>query len=298
MKAAYGVEGVIRSVEVTLTLENGAGWHPHVHALVFTREALTPEQQAELQKRMAAWWVPEMQARTGRKPLAKRAVQVQPASHNAAEYVAKLQEAGEEERAERLQAWAERAERLRSGIGREMARGDAKTSKASGGLVPFDLLDAAADDAQAFRAWCEYVHAVKGVRAITWTRGLKKRFDLQERDDEEVLKDGAIRAPQVLFFDPWTYDGLKSLPGTLATILDLVEHGDEDVVADSLGAHLVDASGSSRAVTETPAPAPSEPFLFGAAPESTRASATATDLLEVDGSGEHCAGVSPDPAPS
>ena len=77
-----------------------------------------------------------------------------------------------------------------------MTKGHIKKGKA-GGETPFDLLRAVLadkNDKQAAALFAEFAKAFKGKRQLSWSNGLKAKFNLVEKDDEELaaeLEDSA-----------------------------------------------------------------------------------------------------------
>ena len=72
-----------------------------------------------------------------------------------------------------------------------MTKGHIKQAKA-GGETPFDLLRAVlADksDRQAAALFSEFGRVFKGKRQLSWSRGLRARFDLVEKTDEEIAQE-------------------------------------------------------------------------------------------------------------
>ena len=82
------------------------------------------------------------------------------------------------------------------GLEDEMTKGHIKKGKA-GGETPFDLLRAVLadkEDKQAAALFAEFAKAFKGKRQLSWSNGLKAKFNLVEKNDEELaaeLEDSA-----------------------------------------------------------------------------------------------------------
>ena len=81
------------------------------------------------------------------------------------------------------------------GLEDEMTRGTSRRAKQ--GETPFDLLRAVLadkNDKQAAALFAEFAKAFKGKRQLSWSNGLKAKFNLVEKDDEELaaeLEDSA-----------------------------------------------------------------------------------------------------------
>ena len=88
------------------------------------------------------------------------------------------------------------------GLEDEMTKGHTKKAKA-GGETPFDLLRAyLADgqDAQAAALFREFAECFRGKRQLSWSNGLKARFYVDEKSDEQLseeLEDNAVLLGQI-----------------------------------------------------------------------------------------------------
>ena len=72
-----------------------------------------------------------------------------------------------------------------------MTKGHIKKGKA-GGETPFDLLRAVLadkEDKQAAALFAEFAKAFKGKRQLSWSNGLKAKFNLAEKNDEELASE-------------------------------------------------------------------------------------------------------------
>lgn len=118
----------------------------------------------------------------------------------------------------------------RSTIGSELARIDMKVGRLDR-LAPFQLLDAQDGVALARDLWCEYVAVVKGRKAITWTKGLKSRFQLDEVTDDEIIED-AQSSDHLADIPGETWDSnMRSQPRRMAAVLDAVEQDETAIRA-------------------------------------------------------------------
>ena len=209
-----GLKHYVRAVEVTRSDANG--WHPHIHALLFLDRPLDEERRNEFASAVYDVWAGIVVSLGAGKPSRANGVRVTTTGADAT-YVAKIQE-------------HDRADRT----GAELARTDLKASRAaedSGGMMPFELLDRAPDDHQAFALWREYFSATHGRRAITWSRNLRTDLDLDaEQTDEELLAE-TVTAVQRIVIPGEAYDRLRNRPGRLTRILAEVERGALDAAA-------------------------------------------------------------------
>lgn len=222
-KDRYGVDGYVRAVEVTHGHENG--WHPHVHALFFVNRPLTDDEAEQWRSSMFDRWSRYVVKYGGGMPTALRGVDVRPADKDGtvvAQYLSKIQEAPPEPK--------------RQAIGHELARSDMKTGRGRHGRMPFELLDSTSKRDAAL--WVEYVEATKGRRAITWSKGLRERLELDvERTDEQVIQDAEQETLRVLIPGP-VYDTAKNRPSVLARWLDLAEAKSYRQLATLTDGHL------------------------------------------------------------
>lgn len=216
----WGVAGYIRSVEVTYGHTNG--WHPHVHALLLLDRSVTEAEAETMGDEIHGRWSRYVHQRTGRMPTRAHGVDVQRVDGEGkvlAEYIAKVQDTTGK----------------RWDVGAELARSDVKVGKGSTSLVPFELLDRPVDEDGSYewarRLWVEYVTATKGRRAITWSKGLKDHFDLEEATDEEIIEE-AEAAPVRWLAEGRGYDRLRRMSSELlASVLDHAERENWEDVA-------------------------------------------------------------------
>ena len=178
---AMGVLGQIRALEVThgRNSPQNNGWHPHYHVLVFHGVAGDLEGWGES---LYLRWA-ECCKRAGLgEPSRAHGLKLHDGS-KAAAYASK---------------W---------GLEDEMTKGHTKKAKA-GGETPFDLLRAAmADrqDKQAMALFREFAECFKGKRQLSWSNGLKARFFVDEKTDEELAAEKDDRAVLLglLTVDQW-----------------------------------------------------------------------------------------------
>ena len=174
IKTRYGVSGYIRAIEVTLGQN---GWHPHAHILLFLDEKKAPEELKNLGDEVHQIWASWVTKKLGKTPTRAHGIDVQAVDTSGkvlSRYISKIQD-------EKAKKW---------GAAAELTRADLKTGKRES-ITPFQLLDDEAtpfSDGQRSALWLEYVEATKGRRCITWSRGLKKFFSLEEKTDEEIIE--------------------------------------------------------------------------------------------------------------
>lgn len=227
MRERYGVIGYIRSTEIT----HGAnGWHPHIHALIFTDDALSDGEVSAFGGELHERWARFVEDATGRRPTREHGIDVQRVDSDGqvlGQYLAKMQDEG-------------KSKTTRWGAAAELARTDVKRGRADN-YVPFQLLDVEDIDLETAkgrkeygrrrRLWAEYVEKTRGRRAITWSRGLKDLYDVVEKTDEEILEE-TDTAPMRWLAEGDGYDRVRRSDATLlAVVLEAAEREDWGTVS-------------------------------------------------------------------
>lgn len=222
-KTRYGVRYYIRAVEVTYGVN---GWHPHIHALLFTNKPLTKDEGEAMKKDLYRRWSSLVVQHGGREPTEVRGVDVRRGDKDGkvlAQYLGKMQDS-------HTSTEGEVAPRRK--IGAEIARFDFKSGRGQS-VMPFELLDGQAADEHLEdvdartpgRLWVEYVEATHGRRAITWSRGLKRLAYLTNREDADII-EAAERAEARFAIAATEYDRrVVNEPAVATTVLELVERG-------------------------------------------------------------------------
>lgn len=165
LKQFWGsVEGVIKSTEVQV---GSNGFHPHFHCVFFSTGSIDEE------KLKAAWAKAVVKEGLAKPSEAVGVVVKEATSAGISNYLAKVQE---------------------NKVSLEMARADLKRGKVSNETEwhcsPFDLLDLSVSLpislGQRQKLWVEFFKATKGVSAIRWSKGLKKKLSIGEISDDEI----------------------------------------------------------------------------------------------------------------
>nr|CDL66379.1 unnamed protein product [uncultured bacterium] len=170
-KQRHSITGYIRSIEVT----HGAnGWHPHAHVLLFLDEKMSADELADFRSWIFNQWSNSVEKAGGKRPN-EQGLDLQPVDKKGkviARYISKIQDE---------KKWT---------AGAEMARADVKNGRGNS-ITPLQLLDEETEMDERTRAtlWREFYSATKGRRAITWSRGLKARYEIGEQTDEDILDD-------------------------------------------------------------------------------------------------------------
>lgn len=161
---AIGCIGSIRALETTV---GANGWHPHSHVLLFVRDGLDLDR---LKRDFYALWLRACLLAGMKAPSFEHGVDIRDGAA-ADKYVTKgvLDSDG----------W---------GLDQEITKGHIKKGRKSS-RTPFDLLrDYKVGDKQAGALFVEYADAFKGKRQLNWSKGMKKRFAIEEATDPEVAE--------------------------------------------------------------------------------------------------------------
>lgn len=208
-KETLGIGGYIRSIEVTHGVN---GWHPHAHVLLFIDGQVSDEMRAVFEGELFTLWADCVEKAGGKRPT-KEGLDLQKVDKDGrvlAQYIGKIQD--------EKSAW---------GVGAEIARGDVKSGRGTS-LTPMQLLDddCPVGESQRAQLWREFYLATKGRRAITWSRGLKARYEVGTRADEDIL-DEAESTTVVWLTSASAYRALRSRGHSLPAIaLELAEAED------------------------------------------------------------------------
>ena len=176
--------GQVRALEVTHGRKSARnnGWHPHFHILQFCQVNGSEADRKDWTARLYMRWAAYCQKAGLGMPSYAHGIKLDDGT-KASDYVTK---------------W---------GLEDEMTKGHTKKAKA-GGESPFDLLRAAlADrqDKQAMALFREFSECFKGKRQLSWSNGLKARFFVDEKTDEELAQEKDDRAVLLglLSVDQW-----------------------------------------------------------------------------------------------
>jgi len=183
-----GTIGQIRALEVThgRRSEQNNGWHPHYHVLMFQGVGVDlarfdGPQMGDWQVRLYLVWAACCVKAGLGEPSYAHGLKLDDGS-KAAKYVSK---------------W---------GLEDEMTKGH--TKKAIKGETPFDFLRsylADASDKQAGALFKEFAETFKGKRQLYWSAGLKKRYAVMDKTDEELAgtMDDYARLLGTITIDQW-----------------------------------------------------------------------------------------------
>ena len=183
-----GVIGQIRALEVThgRKSEQNNGWHPHYHVLQFGGVGVDlvrfdAAQMKDWQVRLYLRWAARCVKAGLGEPSYAHGLKLDDGS-KAAKYVSK---------------W---------GLEDEMTKGH--TKKALHGETPFDFLRsylADKNDKQAAALFIEFAETFEGKRQLHWSKGLKKRYAIGEKTDEELaaVQDDFARLLGTITLEQW-----------------------------------------------------------------------------------------------
>jgi hypothetical protein len=216
--AEMGYLGQVRALEVTHGRKSAKdnGWHPHFHILQFHQVKGSEADRKDWTARLYLRWVAYCQKAGLGTPSFAHGIKLDDGM-KASQYVTK---------------W---------GLEDEMTKGHTKKAKA-GGESPFDLLRAVMADRQDKQAWAlfqEFAACFKFKRQLSWSNGLKARFFVDEKTDEQLSEEKDDRATLLglLTVDQWR-DVLKlDLRGPL---LEIASKGGWEAVQRLL--HFVDGA--------------------------------------------------------
>jgi hypothetical protein len=170
----FGIEGWSRALEITV---GDNGWHPHVHALLFSDRPLSASECRALGDRLHARWVAVME-RAGRSlPTRSAGVDVRAVRDpDVGAYVVGVSASDG---------------RSAEFIGLEMTRPDLKQARRAGSRTVHALWCevAMSGDARAVALVNEYEGATHGRRSLTSSRGLKARLLVEDLSDEAVVAE-------------------------------------------------------------------------------------------------------------
>lgn len=219
-RETYGIVGTIRSCEITFG-PNGA--HPHIHPVILTERRLSTDELESLRGSLFGRWRSAVEGRGYRTPDPRFSTLTSIRSDkDVADYVAKVE--GVDRRV------ALEVTRSDMKKGRESAsRGTGKARHRTAFQVLEDF--AATGDADDLDLWREYEKATKGRQAITFSRGLRARYGLEERTDEEI-NEAEVGGEDVFEVADDAWVALCKKRGAVVRVLELVETKGRDAAAN------------------------------------------------------------------
>ena len=182
-----GLVGSIRAFEVT----HGAnGWHPHIHLLLMHSNEIEPWEWMDMQDRLYDMWSSAC-IKNGLDTSREHGLKM----HDAAEastYIGK---------------WGDIMDK-RWGTDSEMTKANIKKGRGES-MTPFDMLRVIIEDGdlEYEGKYQEYAKATKGKQQLVWSPGLKAKYLIEDKTDEEIATEKVEAADLlgVLTWQDWKY---------------------------------------------------------------------------------------------
>lgn len=198
-RAEYGILGVIRTFETTIGIGLN-GWHPHLHVLIITDKPLSDP--STLHDRFFSRWS-DFVVRSGLEAPNRDASKLDPITEQRGigRYLSKVSVS----------------------VSHELTRSDLKKGR-KGHWTPWQLLWAACEteEDQYREKWHEWEEAMSGVRLVTWSRGLKSYFGIDDLTDGEIAEqEEAFTHVRTLSDDEWHH--LRDNPDDLSLLFTLIQ---------------------------------------------------------------------------
>ena len=215
-----GIEGYVRSLEVT---HGPSGWHPHYHVLLLTESVLSTAERRKLERRLHGRWADVMESEGYRRPR-RGLCRVEPVRDSEAvgRYVGEAVTVPGEGRPRSVSLELTRHD-LKEGRETETRTGRHRT--------PWEVLRDFSEtgDCDDLSLWREYEGATQGERSIVFSQGLRSRYEVAEKTDEELAEEEQD-GEAVAWIDRATWRKLTAVTGGLARLLSIAEGEGEDGV--------------------------------------------------------------------
>lgn len=214
LRESMGLIGSVRAFEVTY---GDNGWHPHIHLLNFHDKEIEPWEMEDYEDRFYQLW---SSACTKYGLSASR------------EHGTKLEDATQAD--QYIGKWGDLVER-KWGIDSEMTKSNIKKGRENS-LTPFDFLRIVVEDGDITYKpqFAEYAEAMRGRTQLYWSRGLKERFLIDDKTDEQIAtsKEDPADLLGALTWQDWKYIIVNN---KRAELLDLVEKHGYDTALKKIG---------------------------------------------------------------
>ena len=182
-----GLIGSIRAFEITYGVN---GWHPHIHLLLMHSKEIDPWDRDDVSDKLYSMWEGAC-AKNGLSTSYEHGLKIDDAAE-ASQYIGK---------------WGDIMDKP-WGTDSEMTKANIKKGRA-GSMTPFDFLRAEIEDGdlQYEDKFREYAAATKTKRQLVWSPGLKARYLIEEKSDEEVATEKVEEADLLGLLDwqEWRY---------------------------------------------------------------------------------------------
>jgi hypothetical protein len=209
LRARWGIIGHVRSLEVT---HGRNGWHPHLHCIVLTEGLLSASEAELLRVELAERWCDLAEKAKLTRPLEEQQhAELVHSPEDAARYITKYGAAAE------LTGWTNK---------------DAR----AGGRTPFQILADYLREGKRhdIYLWQQWERDIKGACFLTWSRGLKRKYLIVEKTDQEIADAEERRTTPVIIINDQLFLSLVSLPHIRAELLDTAEREGGWAVAELL----------------------------------------------------------------
>lgn len=216
-KKANAWQGSIRGLE---TLYGANGWHNHTHELWIVSKSCDSQ---ELKTKVLDRWYRACD-RLGLIPKAKKKAFMDHSvdvidNASASDYLAKHDD----------------KKNLKWGVDKELTKPLSKASKEL--LHPFQLADMNSQGIKkAGDLFAEYSKAFKGKSAVFWSRGLKQKVGIVDKEDEELAKQDTEEIDVLISLEFHAWEVVKEQKAR-ALLLDYAELGGADKVEEWLRRH-------------------------------------------------------------
>lgn len=186
-RKSIGLVGKIRAFEITYGQN---GWHPHIHLLLMHSKEIDPWDREEVRDKLYDMWEGAC-AKSGLETSYEHGLKIDDAAE-ASQYIGK---------------WGDIMDKP-WGTDSEMTKANIKKGRA-GSMTPFDFLRAVIEDGdlQYEDRFREYATATKGKQQLVWSRGLKAKYLIEEKSDEDVATEKVEEADLLGLLDwqEWRY---------------------------------------------------------------------------------------------
>lgn len=182
-----GLIGRIRAFEITY---GANGWHPHIHMLLMHSKEIEPWDRDDVRDKLYDMWSGAC-AKNGLATSYEHGLKVDDAAE-ASQYIGK---------------WGDIMDKP-WGTDSEMTKANIKKGRA-GSMTPFDFLRVVIEDGdlQYEDKYREYAAATKGKQQLVWSPGLKAKYLIEDKSDEEVATEKIEEADLLGLLDwqEWRY---------------------------------------------------------------------------------------------
>jgi len=177
-----GLVGSIRAFEITY---GANGWHPHIHLLLMHDREIDPWEREDVRDNLYDMWEGAC-AKNGLNTSYEHGLRLDDAAE-ASQYIGK---------------WGDIMDKP-WGTDSEMTKANIKKGRA-GSMTPFDFLRAVIEDGdlQYEDKFREYAAATKGKQQLVWSPGLKAKYLLEDKTDEEIATE-KVEAADLLGLLDW-----------------------------------------------------------------------------------------------